>query len=27
MLELIENCKFSNCKVNEGYVKAIGMKP
>jgi hypothetical protein len=27
MLELIENCKFSNCKVNEGYVKAMGMKP
>ena len=27
MLQLIENCKFSNCKVNEGYVKAMGMKP
>jgi hypothetical protein len=26
MLQLIENCKFSNCKVNEGYVKAMGMK-
>jgi hypothetical protein len=27
MLQLIENCKFSNCKVNEAYVKAMGMKP
>jgi hypothetical protein len=27
MLQLVENCKYSNCKVNEGYVKAIGMKP
>ncbi|MDP2113480.1 MAG: glycoside hydrolase family 5 protein [Bacteroidota bacterium] len=27
MLQLIENCKFSNSKVNEGYVKAMGMKP
>lgn len=27
MLQLIENCKYKNCKVNEGYVKAIGMKP
>lgn len=27
MLRLIENCKFSNCKVNEGYVRAMGMKP
>ena len=26
MLQLIENCKYSNCKVNEGYVKAMGMK-
>ena len=27
MLQLIENCKHKNCKVNEGYVKAMGMKP
>jgi hypothetical protein len=27
MLQLIENCKFSNCKVNAGYVKAMGMMP
>ena len=27
MLQLIENCKFSNCKVNDGYVKAMGMMP
>jgi hypothetical protein len=27
MLQLIENCKFSNSKVNEGYIKAMGMKP
>ena len=27
MLQLIENCKYKNCKVNEGYVKAMGMKP
>jgi hypothetical protein len=27
MLQLIENCKFRNCKVNDGYVKAMGMKP
>jgi aryl-phospho-beta-D-glucosidase BglC (GH1 family) len=27
MLQLIENCKFANCKVNESYVKAMGMKP
>ncbi|HZL10717.1 MAG TPA: glycoside hydrolase family 5 protein [Prolixibacteraceae bacterium] len=27
MLQLIENCKYSNCKVNETYVKAMGMKP
>jgi len=27
MLQLIENCKYSNCKVNENYVKAMGMKP
>jgi hypothetical protein len=26
-LQLIENCKYSNCKVNDGYVKAMGMKP
>lgn len=27
MLQFVENCKYSNCKVNEGYVKAMGMKP
>ncbi len=27
MLQLIENCKYSNCKVNDGYLKAMGMKP
>jgi hypothetical protein len=27
MLQLVENCKYSNCKVNDGYVKAMGMKP
>ena len=27
MLQLIENCKYTNCKVNENYVKAMGMKP
>ncbi len=27
MLQVIENCKYNNCKVNEGYVKAMGMRP
>lgn len=27
MLKMLENCKFSNCKVNPAYVKAMGMKP
>jgi endoglucanase len=27
MLQLVENCRFSNSKVNEGYVKAMGLKP
>jgi aryl-phospho-beta-D-glucosidase BglC (GH1 family) len=27
MLQLIENCKYSNCKVNESYTRAMGMKP
>jgi len=27
MLQLVENCKYSNCKVNIEYVKAMGMKP
>jgi len=27
ILQLIENCKYSNSKVNENYVKAMGMKP
>ena len=25
--ELIENCKFTRCSKNEGYIKALGMKP
>jgi hypothetical protein len=27
MLQLLENIKYKNCKVNEGYVKAMGLKP
>jgi hypothetical protein len=27
MLDLLENCKFGNCTKNEGYIRAIGMKP
>lgn len=27
MLNLLENCKFSKCKVNESYIKAMGLKP
>jgi endoglucanase len=27
MLDLIENCRFSNCTKNEGYIRAMGMKP
>jgi len=27
MLQFVENCKYNNCKVNESYVKAMGMKP
>ena len=27
MNQLLENSKFSNCTVNEEYVKAVGMKP
>lgn len=27
LLGLIENCKFKNCVTNEGYVKALGLKP
>ena len=27
MLQLIENCKFRNCRINEAYVKAMGLKP
>jgi endoglucanase len=27
MLDLLENCKFKNCKMNEGYIRAIGMHP
>jgi len=25
--EYLENCKFKNCTVNEGYLKALGLKP
>ena len=27
MNDLLENCKFSNCLINENYIKAIGMQP
>ena len=27
MFDFLENCRFENCKINEGYVKAIGMEP
>ncbi|NQU54129.1 MAG: cellulase family glycosylhydrolase [Bacteroidetes bacterium] len=27
MLQFLENCKYENCKVNEGYIKAMGMEP
>ncbi len=27
MLQYLENCRFDNCKVNESYVEAMGMKP
>jgi len=27
MSELLENMKFANCKKNEGYIQALGMKP
>ena len=27
MDELIQNMKFSNCKINKGYIEALGMKP
>jgi endoglucanase len=27
MLQLIENCRFKSCRVNEGYIKAMGLKP
>ncbi len=27
MLQLLENCSFSNCTTNASYVKAIGLKP
>jgi len=27
MKDLLENMKFANCKKNEGYIKAMGMKP
>lgn len=27
MLEMLENSKYSNCAVNETYIKAMGMKP
>ena len=27
MLDYLEQIKFANCTVNEGYVKAIGLQP
>ncbi len=27
MLQFLENCKFSNCVVNDGYIKAMGLNP
>ena len=27
MNELLENVKFENCLTNEGYIRAMGMKP
>jgi aryl-phospho-beta-D-glucosidase BglC (GH1 family) len=27
MSQLIENCKYKNCKANESYIKAMGMNP
>jgi len=27
MTDLLENIKFANCKKNEGYIQAMGMKP
>lgn len=27
MLQFVENSKFSNSQINEGYIKAMGMKP
>jgi len=27
MLDLLENCQFSNCTKNEEYIRAMGMKP
>jgi endoglucanase len=27
MLDLVENCKFQYCTKNEGYIRAMGMKP
>lgn len=27
LLQLIENCRFGNCATNEGYVRAMGLKP
>jgi aryl-phospho-beta-D-glucosidase BglC (GH1 family) len=27
MLAFLENCKFSNCSKNEGYIRAMGMEP
>lgn len=27
MLELLENIKFAHCIKNQGYIKALGMKP
>ena len=27
LAQFIENCKFKSCTKNEGYIKALGMKP
>jgi aryl-phospho-beta-D-glucosidase BglC (GH1 family) len=27
MLEFLDNCRFSNCIKNEGYIRAMGMEP
>lgn len=27
LLDYIENCKFNNCSINEGYIRALGLNP